>query len=86
MTKYVVMGVPFENTREIAAVMDGHTRLIESPDDYGMRDVMLSSDVAISAGGQTLYELARTGTPTVAVSVADNQKKNVEAMGKVRIH
>ena len=43
-----------------------------------MRDLMLKADISISAGGQTLYELARTGTPTVAVGVADNQKYNLQ--------
>jgi spore coat polysaccharide biosynthesis predicted glycosyltransferase SpsG len=82
MTKYVVLGRAFENTSEIAAVADGNTRLIESPDDEGMRNLMMKSDVAISGGGQTLYELARTGVPTIAVTVADNQKGNVEEWEK----
>lgn len=41
---------------------------------------MLEADVAVSAGGQTLYELAATGTPTVVVQVADNQVGNIEAL------
>lgn len=42
-----------------------------------LKRLMLGSDIAISAGGQTLYELAVTGTPAVAVNVAENQFKNV---------
>jgi len=38
-----------------------------------MRDLMVAADLAISAGGQTTYELAATGTPSVVVTVADNQ-------------
>jgi spore coat polysaccharide biosynthesis predicted glycosyltransferase SpsG len=48
-----------------------------------MKQVMLDSDIAISAGGQTLYELARVGVPTIAVAVADNQLENVRKLGKV---
>ncbi len=33
----------------------------------------MEADLAISAGGQTLYELARVGCPTVAVRMAANQ-------------
>lgn len=38
-----------------------------------MRDLMLAADVAVSAAGQTLYELARCGCPTLLFGVADNQ-------------
>ncbi len=41
---------------------------------------MLKADLAISAGGQTLYELAAAGTPTVAIQVADNQAPSVRAL------
>jgi len=39
--------------------------------------LMSSVDIAVCAGGQTLYELARLGVPAVAVRVADNQHANV---------
>jgi len=42
-----------------------------------MRDLMLTSDVAVSAAGQTLYELARCGCPTLLFGVADNQRRHV---------
>jgi len=40
--------------------------------------LMRQADIAISAGGQTLYELACTGAPTVGICVADNQINNLE--------
>ncbi len=48
-----------------------------------MLDIMLDSDAAISAGGQTLYELARVGVPTISIAVAENQKHNVYNWQKV---
>ncbi|MEW6195432.1 MAG: glycosyltransferase [Bacteroidota bacterium] len=48
-----------------------------SIDAKQMMELMLNSDIAISAAGQTLYELAVTGTPTIAIAVADNQKNNI---------
>lgn len=38
-----------------------------------MKDLMLNSDLAISASGQTTYELTRVGTPFIAINTADNQ-------------
>jgi len=45
-------------------------------------DLMLESDLCVSAGGQTTYELARCGTPTIGVCVADNQLLNLKAWEK----
>jgi len=38
---------------------------------------MKTADLAISAGGTTLYELCACGTPTISYSLADNQLDNV---------
>lgn len=40
-------------------------------------DLMLECDVCISGGGQTIYELAKCGIPTVAICFADNQLLNL---------
>lgn len=39
---------------------------------------MKNADVAVSAGGTTLYELCACGTPTITYMQADNQWNNVE--------
>ena len=38
---------------------------------------MQKADIAISAGGTTLYELCACGTPTISYAFADNQLDNV---------
>lgn len=43
-----------------------------------MIDLMLKADICISAGGQTTYELARVGVPTIGICFAENQKGNLE--------
>jgi UDP-2,4-diacetamido-2,4,6-trideoxy-beta-L-altropyranose hydrolase len=77
LNKKVVIGKGFRNTSEIESVKDHNTDFVYYPDAAEMKNVMLESDIAISAGGQTLYELARVGVPAIAVAVADNQSANV---------
>lgn len=45
-----------------------------------MSQIMLSSDFAISAAGQTIYELIATQTPFIAIQVAENQQNNVDSL------
>ena len=42
--------------------------------------LMQEADLAVSGGGQTLYELAAMGVPTVAVEVAGNQAPSLAAL------
>ncbi len=44
--------------------------------------LMRRADLAISAGGSTLYELCACGLPTLAVIIADNQQFIVEELAK----
>jgi len=48
-----------------------------------MKNVMLESDIAITAGGQTVYELARIGTPAIGVCVAENQLSSVKCWSEL---
>lgn len=80
----IALGPFFKNSAqvELAASRCVKTvRLLKDPEL--LRDHMLESDLAISAGGQTLNELAATGTPAVAIQTAPNQKHNVEALASI---
>ena len=74
-TKKVIIGNSFDNVGEIEEFDD---ELIYSPDSRQMLEAMESTDLAISSAGQTLYELARVGVPTIAVGVVDNQINNIK--------
>jgi UDP-2,4-diacetamido-2,4,6-trideoxy-beta-L-altropyranose hydrolase len=45
--------------------------------------LMAQAEMAVSGGGQTLYELAATGLPAVAMCLASNQEGNVSALATV---
>lgn len=46
-----------------------------------LRARMLAADLAITAGGMTLYECLASGVPIVALTIADNQRLNVASLG-----
>jgi spore coat polysaccharide biosynthesis predicted glycosyltransferase SpsG len=48
-----------------------------------MKDLMLESDAAITAAGQTIYELMASKTPFLAITVADNQENNFNALKSI---
>ena len=80
--KKVIIGSAFSNVEEIKNNQDKNTELIFSPNAETMKNEMIKCDVAISAAGQTLYELARIGVPTYAVQVAENQTLNMVSWKK----
>jgi UDP-2,4-diacetamido-2,4,6-trideoxy-beta-L-altropyranose hydrolase len=58
-------------------------RLVVHRSPRDMVDLMLRADLAIAAGGQTTYELAACGVPTLALCVAENQRENLAALASV---
>ena len=44
----------------------------------GMLNLMIKCDLAVTAAGQTTYEHARVGLPTIIIGVINNQKYNIK--------
>jgi len=65
------------------AAGDARVRLHRDIDDLSA--LMSAADLAVSGGGQTLYELAAIGVPTVALCLADNQEPNIAALAGVSL-
>jgi spore coat polysaccharide biosynthesis predicted glycosyltransferase SpsG len=80
---HVVVGRWFAATPALRALETrpaGAVVLHERPRD--MRRLMLEADLAISGGGQTTFELAATGVPTVAIRTAKNQTLTLETLAE----
>lgn len=78
-----IIGPFFDNIAEVEIAAQRRKRpvkLIHAP--HSVSNLMLEADLAISAGGQTLYELACVGCPTVAVQMASNQKGQLQVFSK----
>jgi spore coat polysaccharide biosynthesis predicted glycosyltransferase SpsG len=79
---------PFADPARLAAAgarCRRSVRIHHDPPD--LPGLFLEADLAVSAAGQTLFELAWAGCPAVAIIVADNQRTNLEgfaARGTVR--
>ncbi|MDD5680703.1 MAG: glycosyltransferase [Candidatus Omnitrophica bacterium] len=82
LLKYVIIGGGFKgsNIKKIEKMMNKNTRLIYRPSTKRMKEIMLMADLVVSAGGQTLYELARIGVPTIGICIADNQRRNLRGL------
>ena len=73
----VVVGPLFSDYER--AGWSGRTRVSWHRAPSDMRRLMIEADVAVSGGGQTLYELAAAGVPCVAIKTAQNQLHNLTA-------
>ena len=80
--KKIIVTRFFANMSEVKKLRDKNTELIYEPDAIELKEIMQECDIAISAGGQTLYELARVGVPTIGICIAQNQLQNVNGWSK----
>jgi len=81
--KYVIIGSGYKNVKDIERCKDSNIKLIFNANASKMVNIMQSVDLAIAGGGQTLYELAKVGTPTIAILLVENAKDDTEGWCKV---
>lgn len=71
----VVIGSAYKHFSEIERIQNELNYDLQILRDVNnMADLMYSSDVAITAGGTTLFELAFMGLPSMVVQIASNQR------------
>lgn len=79
----VIVGSGFNNKEELRKISQKYNNVILHENVKYMSKIMLESDIAISSGGSTLYELCACGTPTLAFIYAENQEFIVKKMDEL---
>ena len=79
---YLVCGIFNDDYEKILEYCKDKPNIHVLKNVNNLYEYMLFSDVAVSAGGMTLYELCACGTCTITYLLADNQQGNIEGFAK----
>ncbi len=78
----VICGVYYPKYDYICGKYSGHQNIHVYKAVQDIEKHMEHADLAVAAGGTTLYELCALGVPTIAYAIADNQLDNVKTFHK----
>ena len=79
VTMDVVVGPFFDRPEDVeGAAACARSRVILHRNPRDLWRLMAEADLALCGGGQTLYELAACGTPSVVVRMGENQRGNID--------
>ena len=76
---HVISGAFNVNHEELQKMADKHPNVYLYRNVGNMAELMEKCDIAVTAGGSTMYELCAVGVPVICFSFVDNQEKTVEA-------
>ena len=77
----IVIGPYYENTKSIKTAAEKSRLIINMFENVSnIIPIILESDIALTAGGFTTYELAAMSTPSVGVALWENQYSNIECL------
>lgn len=83
VTIQVIVGKLNPNKKIITILSEKHPkRIVIHENVTEMASLMCQCDLAISAGGTTLYELCACGVPTICFCYADNQEAHIQEFAK----
>ncbi len=81
----IVIGNAFNNIDEIESIESANIKLLYNLNANNMKEIMVKSDIAITAAGQTIYELLATQTPFIPIKIVDNQQNNMMGLKKYNL-
>jgi UDP-2,4-diacetamido-2,4,6-trideoxy-beta-L-altropyranose hydrolase len=76
----IVVGSGFTDVDNLRKLCKINKNVVLYENVSRISEIMLRSDMALSAGGSTLYELCACGTPTLGIVIADNQREVVDML------
>lgn len=79
---HIVVGRLNSNLEYLKELSDRCNSIVLHQDVKNMSELMISCDIAITAGGSTMYELCACSVPAISFSFADNQLYGVEGFAK----
>lgn len=78
----VVSGAYNVHLPELKELESAHENVHIFSDVRNMSGLMRASDIAVSAGGSTMYELSAVGVPVICFSFVDNQERIVRGFAE----
>lgn len=82
---HIVVGILNSNLDYLNELSDKCNSIILHKDVKTMSELMRDCDIAITAGGSTMYELCACGVPSICFSFADNQLYGVKSFSKEKL-
>ena len=67
---------------QFEATKDENIKFYRDIEAKELRDIMMNADFAITASGQTIYELLAVKTPFIPIKIAENQSNNLNGLKK----
>lgn len=82
---HLIIGTMFADKKALMQIAKKDNRVVVYENVENMAGLMTSCDLAVSAGGTTLFELCAVGVPTISISISQNQIPCNEAFSKAGI-
>lgn len=78
----VVVGRTAPSLRELEALAGDDARLVVHVEARDMAELIAAADLAVGAGGSSVWERCCLGLPSLTVILADNQRENTTALAR----
>ena len=82
ITCHVIIGKLFDNIEELEGLAIVNPLIELHSEVHNMADIIRSCDLAVSANGTTIYELAACGVPTISFAISTEQVSSGESLHK----